>query len=148
MRLAGAISADIRRRCDRRSQPGLFFCTGLNAEPRPAAGERWVRVSKLWRMAAACTVTGSLLTAGGLPALAAAPAAPTITITATSQQVITGDVLVVYRARYKYAVATISGDISGTMPGNVVKLYAQRSPTTRPRELSRRRAPRRPIRSK
>jgi hypothetical protein len=82
-------------------------------------------------MVAVCTVTGGLLAAGGLPALAAAPVTPTITIAATSQQVITGDVLVVYRARYKYAVATISGAISGAAPGSVVKLYAQRFPYNR-----------------
>ena len=85
-------------------------------------------MSKRWRMVAVCTVAGSLLTAGALPALAAAPTA-TITITAKSKLEVTGDALVIYRAANStYAVAQISGDISGAVSGDVVKLYARPFP--------------------
>lgn len=85
-----------------------------------------MRVSKLWRTAVVCTIAGSLITAGGLPALAApAAATPTITIAARTRIEVTGDALVLYRGNPKDLFAKITGNISGAVPGNVVRLYAQ-----------------------
>jgi hypothetical protein len=87
-------------------------------------------VSKLWRMAAVCTVAGSLLGAGVPAAVATTKAAAsTITISATSKLEVGGNPVVVYRAATAaYTVATISGDITGATTGNVVKLYARPFP--------------------
>jgi hypothetical protein len=85
-------------------------------------------VSKLWRMAAVCTVAGSLLGAGVPAAVATTTkaATATITISAKSKLEVGGNAVVVYRAASAaYTVATISGDITGGTTGNVVKLYAQ-----------------------
>jgi hypothetical protein len=91
-------------------------------------------VSKLWRMAAVCTVAGSLLAAGGPPALASTRATtPSITIAATSKLEVAGDVVVLYRAsKQAYTVARISGTVSGALSGSVVKLYAQPFPYKQP----------------
>jgi hypothetical protein len=91
-------------------------------------------VSKLWRMAAVCTVAGSVLAAGGLPAFALTRAAsPSITIAATSKLEVSGDVVVLFRAANRaYTTAKISGKISGAPSGSVVKLYAQPFPYKKP----------------
>jgi hypothetical protein len=110
-------------------------------------------VSKLWRTVAVCTMAGSLLAAGGLPALAAtrraatpaathsatpatqraatpaATAAPaTVTIAASSKPEVAGNALVVYRTKHRSTAAKISGSISGATGSNLVKLYAQPFP--------------------
>ena len=87
-------------------------------------------MSKLWRMAAVCTVAGSLLGAGVPAAFATTKAAtPTITIAARAKLQVGGDAVVVYRsANAQYTQATISGAITGATTGNVVKLYAQPFP--------------------
>lgn len=91
-------------------------------------------MSKLWQMAAVCSVAGSLLAAGGLPALASTRATtPSITIAATSKLEVAGDVVVLYRAANgAYTTAKISGDISGAPSGSVVKLYARPFPYQKP----------------
>lgn len=63
----------------------------------------------VWRTA--CSVAGSLLAAGGLPALASTRATtPSITIAATSKPEVTGDAVVLYRAANSaYTTAKISG---------------------------------------
>jgi hypothetical protein len=82
-------------------------------------------VSKLWRIAAVVTAAGSLLAAGGLPALATNRVTPSVTAKATSRMKITGDTLVLYRGG-RDSVADISGKVSGATKGDVLKLYAQR----------------------
>lgn len=91
-------------------------------------------MSKLWRMAAVCTVAGSLLGAGVPAAVATTKAtAPTITISAKSKLEVGGNAVVVYRAaNAAYTVATISGAITGATTGNVVNLYAQPFPYKHP----------------
>ncbi len=91
-------------------------------------------MSKLWRMAAVCTVAGSLLGAGVPAAFATTKAAaPTITIAASAKLKVGGDAIVVYRsANSQYTQATISGATTGATTGNVVKLYAQPFPYKHP----------------
>ncbi len=91
-------------------------------------------MSKLWRMAAIGIVAGSLLAAGGLPALASTRAAAvSITIAATSKLEVTGDAVVLFRAANSaYTTAKISGKISGAPSGSAVKLYAQPFPYRKP----------------
>ena len=91
-------------------------------------------MSKLWRMAAVCTVAGSLLGAGVPAAVATTKAtAPTITISAKSKLEVGGNAVVVYRAaNAAYTAATISGDTTGATTGTVVKLYARPFPYKHP----------------
>ena len=91
-------------------------------------------MSKLWRMAAVCTVAGSLLGAGVPAAFATTTAAvPKITIAASAKLKVGGDAIVVYHsANSSYTQATISGAITGASTSNVVKLYAQPFPYKHP----------------
>lgn len=74
---------------------------------------------------AAIAMTAGLITVPQLPALAAARTT-TISITATSGLKVTGDVLVVFKT--KAGSASISGAVSSTTSGQVLKLFAQQFP--------------------
>ena len=91
-------------------------------------------MSKLWRMAAVCSVAGSLLGAGVPAAYATTTAAtPTITIAASAKLEVGRDAVVVYHsANSSYTQAKISGDTTGAAAGTVVKLYAQPFPYKHP----------------
>jgi len=91
-------------------------------------------VSKLWRIAAVVTAAGSLLAAGGLPALATNRITRSVTIKATSRMKITGYTLVLYRGG-RDSVADITGNVSGASKGDVLKLYAQRFPYSKPHRV-------------
>ena len=78
-------------------------------------------------------LTGGVAVATQLTALVPAQAAgPAITIAATSKiKPVTGDVYVVFHGGTSSS-ATIHGTISATLAGQVVTLYAQRFPYTKP----------------
>jgi hypothetical protein len=91
-----------------------------------------VNVSKLWHGAAVISLVGSLVGVGAASSPVSASTGPTVSISARSLLPrVTGDVLVFYKTG-KYGNATISGDVTNAVAGDVVKLLAQPFPFRKP----------------
>jgi len=97
-----------------------------------ARAESRICMLRAWRRVTVVALTGSMamaaLVAAVVPAQAAA--APTITVSAASNNPpVTGDVWVIFQ-NGKWSTARIHGAITGAAAGEVATLYAQRFPYT------------------
>jgi|SRR5215469_13664203 len=89
-------------------------------------------MKNIWRITVPVAMVGGLLAAGAAPAVAATPAAYTVTINATSPHYPTavrgkvdGFALVVYKAGNGLNTGKISGKITGAVANDVVTLLAK-----------------------
>jgi hypothetical protein len=82
-------------------------------------------MSKFWRVIAPVVAAGGLVAAGAIPAASASPATYGISIGAKSSvPKISGHTLVVYKYS-GYTTASISGSVSGAIPGDVATLWSK-----------------------
>ena len=90
-------------------------------------------MSKIWRWIAPAALAGGLLATAAVPAQAASPAAPSVTISATSPHypgavkgLVDHYALVIYKdASGSMNTATISGDVTGAASGDAATLLAE-----------------------